>query len=280
VTSTDRSDRSSALPELGSMLDRRRALTLFAGAGLVALVGCGSDAKSTAAGSVVAAGSSTSTTSTTAAAAASTVLVDAIPQETAGPFPGDGSNGPNILTVSGVVRSDITRSIGTSSGVAKGVPLSIELTVLDAASDKPLSGAAVYLWHCDQEGRYSMYSSGVTGENYLRGVQATGADGKVVFASIFPGAYSGRWPHVHFEVYPSLAKATSASNKMATSQLALPQSACDLVYATDGYSASVRNMTQTTLARDNVFSDGSSHQLATVTGDVKTGMKAALVLGV
>ena len=33
-----------------------------------------------------------------------------IPEETAGPFPGDGSNGPDVLTESGVVRKDIRRA--------------------------------------------------------------------------------------------------------------------------------------------------------------------------
>ena len=37
-----------------------------------------------------------------------------IPEETAGPYPGDGSNGANVLTESGVVRSDITSSFGSA----------------------------------------------------------------------------------------------------------------------------------------------------------------------
>jgi protocatechuate 3,4-dioxygenase beta subunit len=156
--------------------------------------------------------------------------------ETAGPYPGDGSNGVNVLTESGTVRSDITRSFGSASGVVEGVPLTIKLTVLDTADGAgPLQGAAVYLWHRDREGRYSLYSEGVTQEDYLRGVQETGGDGSVTFTSIFPAAYSGRWPHVHFEVYPSLDAATTASGKLRTSQLAFPEDACRQVYATDGY---------------------------------------------
>jgi protocatechuate 3,4-dioxygenase beta subunit len=98
----------------------------------------------------------------------------------------------------------------------------------------------------------------------------------VRFTSIFPAAYSGRWPHIHFEVYPSLEAATTASGRLRTSQLALPEDACALVYATDGYEQSVRNMAQTSLDTDNVFSDGYSLQLATVTGDVDTGLAATL----
>lgn len=95
-----------------------------------------------------------------------------IPEETAGPYPGDGSNGPNALTESGVVRSDITSSFGSASGAAEGIPVTIELMVQDTADGcSPLAGAAVYIWHCDREGRYSMYSDGATDQNYLRGVQ-------------------------------------------------------------------------------------------------------------
>ena len=125
-----------------------------------------------------------------------------------------------------------------------------------------------------------MYSQGVTDENYLRGVQEADADGQVAFQTIFPPAYSGRWPHIHFEVYPSLAEATKAGNPSATSQLALPEAVCNAVYATDGYSASVRNMAQTSLATDNVFRDGATLETPTVTGSVSAGYTAELTVGV
>ncbi|MSR35287.1 MAG: hypothetical protein EXR95_01415 [Gemmatimonadetes bacterium] len=59
--------------------------------------------------------------------------------------------------------------------------------------------------------------------------------------------------------------------KVATSQIALPKAACDLVYATTGYETSRTNVAQVSLASDNVFSDGSSLELATVTGSVGGG---------
>ncbi len=254
--------------DLPTLLSRRRALTLFGGAGLAAaLAGCGIS------GGDDGSGSATTTSSAAGTAAAGTQ----IPEETAGPYPGDGSNGVNVLTESGIVRSDITRSFGSASGVAAGVPLTIQLKVLDSGdSFRGLQGAAVYLWHCNIDGAYSLYSEGITQENYLRGVQETGSDGSVGFTSIYPAAYSGRWPHIHFEVYPSLQAATTASGKLRTSQLALPEEACQLVYATDGYRQSQQNMAQTSLDSDNVFSDGYSLQLATVTGNVTDGMTASL----
>ena len=125
-------------------------------------------------------------------------------------------------------------------------------------------------------GEYSLYSEDVASENYLRGVQEAGADGSLEFTSIFPAAYDGRWPHIHFEVYQSLDDATSATNKLRTSQLALPEDACNEVYATEGYEASVGNLASTSLSRDMVFSDGYSLQMATVTGSVDEGYVASL----
>jgi protocatechuate 3,4-dioxygenase beta subunit len=141
-------------------------------------------------------------------------------------------------------------------------------------------GAAVYLWHCDALGRYSLYSSGVTGESWLRGVQATDAAGQVRFTTIFPGCYSGRWPHVHFEIYPSLASATASANKRATSQLALPQATCAEVYATSGYTGSAANLARVSLSTDMVFSDGATLETPTVTGSVNANYEAALTVGI
>jgi len=254
--------------DLPTLLSRRRALTLLGGAGLAAaLAGCG----------ITGADDSVGGSPTASSAAGTATDGTEIPEETAGPYPGDGSNGVNVLTESGIVRSDITSSFGSASGVAQGVPLTIKLKVLDTGNGSAgLQGAAVYLWHCDRDGRYSLYSEGITQENYLRGVQETGSDGSVQFTSIYPAAYSGRWPHIHFEVYPSLDAATTASGKLRTSQLALPEAPCKLVYATEGYSQSLQNMAQTSLDTDNVFSDGYSLQLATVTGTVADGMTATL----
>ena len=169
-----------------------------------------------------------------------------IPEETAGPYPGDGSNGPNVLSEAASCAATSPPASASASGVAEGVPMTVKLRVYDLNGDDvtPLAGAAVYLWHCDREGRYSMYSEGVTDENYLRGVQEADADG-AEFTTIFPACYAGRWPHMHFEVYESLDNATSAANKLRTSQLAIPEDVCEQVYGdVDGYEESVDNLAQ------------------------------------
>jgi protocatechuate 3,4-dioxygenase beta subunit len=258
-------------------MNRRRELKLlgFGGvsASLFTIIGCGPAG---------ATGTPLASASATAAAAASGASCAVIPEETAGPFPGDGSNGPNVLSDAAVVRKDIRSSFGSSSTVAEGIPLAINLTIQDAGGDcAPLAGAAVYLWHCDRDGAYSLYSDAAADENYLRGVQAADDNGLVTFTSIFPACYSGRWPHIHFEVYPSLELANDEGNKIATSQIALPKDACDLVYATDGYGQSVQNMTRVSLASDNVFSDdGAARQLGTIGGSVEAGLTVTAIIPV
>ena len=205
-----------------------------------------------------------------------------IPDETEGPYPGDGSNGPDVLEQTGVVRRDIRSSFGQATGTADGVPMTLEMEIKDLANGgAPFVGVAVYVWHCDREGRYSLYSDGVTEENYLRGVQITDSDGKVSFDSVFPACYSGRWPHVHFEVFPDQASIADDSTIIATSQLALPQDASEAVYAQRGYETSVQNMAEVSLDDDHEFGDdGGGRQLATATGDVRTGYRVVLSVGI
>lgn len=271
----------------------RRSLGLFLGAGgaVAALAACTPASTSGTATSTAATATATTSASATASAAATATATASptltraiaecgveIPEETAGPYPGDGSNGPNVLEASGVVRQDIRSSFGTGTATAEGVPLTFTLTLLDNANGcVPLAGAAVYAWHCDRDGKYSLYDSGLTNENYLRGVQESDANGQVTFTSIFPAAYSGRWPHIHFEVFESMSNATAAGQVLAVSQIALTKAACDDVYATAGYEQSVTNMTRTTLQSDMVFGDdGGIYQLATMTGSAATGYTAGL----
>jgi protocatechuate 3,4-dioxygenase beta subunit len=266
---------------------RRRTLRWLAaglGAGGLPLLGCGGggDAGSTTTATTTTTGSGSGTSATPASVGSCSV----IPEETAGPYPADGSNTSNgsianALATSGIVRADIRSSIGGASGTAAGIPLTVTLRLVNTnASCADLSGYAVYLWHCDRDGNYSMYSAAVLNQNYLRGVQASNASGQVSFTTVFPGCYSGRMPHIHFEVYRSLATATSSTSKIKTSQLALPTDVCSTVYATDGYAASATNLRQISFATDNVFSDGVSLQLASVSGSVSAGYAATLTVGI
>jgi protocatechuate 3,4-dioxygenase beta subunit len=266
--------------DLVTVLGRRNLLRAFGlGAAAVAgLAACSDSGGSATTAETAAAGATTATEATTAAGATTAE----IPDETAGPYPGDGSNGPNVLTQSGIVRSDIRSSFGGSTGTAEGVPMTLELSVVDlAGGGGAFAGVAVYVWHCDRAGRYSLYSQAVTDRNYLRGVQIADSSGKVRFTSVFPACYDGRWPHIHFEVYRNQDAIAAASNAIATSQVALPKTTCETVYKESGYEASVTNLARVSLQNDNVFGDdGAAHQLGATTGSVADGYTVTLTVPV
>lgn len=267
------------------MVGRRRALQWFAGAGTAALVGgCGDAAESAGSAGVVAA-----TVSQTPTATSATAACIADPTETSGPFPADGTNTSsgstsNILTVSGIVRSDIRSSFLSTTTVATGVAAAITLTLVNVnATCAPLAGYAIYLWQCDRSGHYSLYTAAA--ESYLRGVQVTDANGQVTFTTIVPACYDGRYPHMHFEVYSSLANALGGKYAILTSQLCMPAALCDAVYA-DGvtYPSSAALFADVSLGTDMVFADNSAAQIAQQTpsfsGSVTAGYTATALIGI
>jgi protocatechuate 3,4-dioxygenase beta subunit len=261
-------------------LRRRNALGALGSIGSLVLpawlVGCGGGGSTTA---TPVPGGITNTTIVSASGSSSCAIV---PEETAGPFPGDGSNGANALALTGIVRSDVRASFAGASAVAGGVPLTLTIKLVsNTASCAALKDYAIYLWHCDRDGKYSLYSAGVTNENYLRGVQVTDTNGEVTFTTIIPGCYDGRVPHMHFEVYPSVASTSRFSNKVKTSQLAFPVATMTTIYAgASGYSTSVSNFNKISFATDNVFSDGTTLQMTTLSGTISTGYTAAISVAI
>ena len=66
---------------------------------------------------------------------------------------------------------------------------------------RPVAGAAVDLWHCDERGRYDN-----EGFRY-RGHQFTDAAGAFRFETVRPGVYPGRTPHFHVKVQGEATRA-------------------------------------------------------------------------
>lgn len=279
------------------MMGRRKALGWFVGAGATALLaGCGgadgdastSTGTGTTTGTDTSSGSSGSGTSTGSGSTGSgsgSCVAD--PTETNGPYPADGTNTSNgatsnVLTQSGVVRSDIRPSFINSTTVATGIRVDLTLTVVNVNNScSPLSGYAVYIWRCDANGDYSLYD--LPAESYLRGVLVTDSNGQVTFTTVFPGCYSGRYPHIHFEVFSSLSGATGGRAAALISQLAMPSQVCSAIYADSGYSESSTNFARTSISSDNVFGDNSSAQIAqqtpTMSGSVSTGYTGTATIG-
>lgn len=265
-------------------LHRRAALGLLAGAGAAVLVGCSSDEPVTSAASSsttqAATGATATTAGGTATTGADTDTCTTIPEETAGPFPGDGTNGPDYLTMDGAVRQDIRSSLGSDEPVP-GVAVDLRLTIVEAAAGcAPLAGAAVYAWHCDAIGQYSMYADGVEDETFCRGIQVTDDRGELSFTTVFPGCYPGRWPHIHFEVYRSVEDATGGGRPIATSQLAFSAEDSEAVFATAAYGDSARNLSSLSLESDMIFADGYDDQLAATSGNPTDGYTASLTVAV
>lgn len=254
------------------VISRRSALRLLGGAGLAVIAACATDgAVST---TVAAASGSTSTaasqgtaasgagsTSTTFGGAGSCVL---IPEETAGPYPLDLSGSEEFF------RSEIAED-------HPGVPLTLTLSLVDVDSGcAPISGARVDIWHCDADGVYSGYSqpgNDTVGETFCRGIQLSDANGQVTFQTIYPGWYQGRITHVHFQVFLE-------SGAVATSQIAFPEEITAAVYAVEPYASKGPNTSVVSFSEDNVFSDGTQYQLASVTGGADARYIATLLVGV
>lgn len=250
---------------------RRQALALLGTLGTSTLLGClgssdgSSDSSATGAtttstttgstttgttttGSTTTGSTTTGATTATSGSSGSCVL---IPQETVGPYPLD------LSANAAYFRQDVTEG-------KTGVPLNLTLALVNTyASCAPIANARVDIWHCDKDGAYSGYNQAV-GQTFCRGIQLSDATGKVTFKTIYPGWYSGRITHIHFQVYLN-------NGLVATSQIAFPEDITRAVYTTALYAARGQNTSVTSFAMDNVFSDGTQYQMCTIAANAATG---------
>ena len=177
--------------------------------------------------------------------------------ETAGPYPSH----------TAFYRQDIREG-------RPGLPLQLVLTVVNAASGcAPIAGASVEIWQCDAVGHYSEYSQpgyDGTGMTFLRGLQVADANGRATFTTIYPGWYAGRATHIHVKVIVG-------GVTVKTTQLAFPEAISQLVYASvSPYTSHGQN--SLTNASDNVFSDGTSTEMLTLSGDTTNGYTGSLTI--
>ncbi len=248
--------------DLGHDPDRRRLLAgLAAGLGGAVLAGCEGPA-----------------------ARAASAVCPLTPEEIRGPFPADGVGGRdrsiNVLAEAGVLRRDIRSSFAGFEGTAPGVPLRLELTLVDTRrACAPLAGHALYLWQCDARSDYSLYTR--RDANWLRGLQPAGGDGLVHFTSIVPGCYAGRAPHLHCEVFASAEDAMSGARPLLVSQLGLPQAPCAAVYGDRAtYGESAANLERWPPSRDWAFAgEDRAMLMLAMTGDPATGYLASATIG-
>lgn len=230
-------------------LSRREALGVLGGAGAVLASACSGDSPTSP--SDAAASTTTNTTPPTGTSATCAVS----PNETIGPYP----------SLADFVRSDIREN-------KPGLSLTLTIAVVNTANAcAPVAGAVVDIWQCDAGGNYSQYGSERT-LTYLRGLQTTDSAGQVTFVTIYPGWYQGRATHIHVEV-------TVNGRSAKVTQIAFPEDVTAQVYRTGVYASSGQN--PTTNSRDNVFSDGVTNELLTITGgDATSGHTATFQVGI
>jgi protocatechuate 3,4-dioxygenase beta subunit len=232
--------------------ERREAILLLSAAGAAFALGCSGSSPTSPTPVAQASGSPAPAPGTGTGSANATCSVS--PNETVGPYP----------SLQDLIRSDIRED-------RQGTALQLTITVVNvAAGCAPMPNVAVEIWQCDVAGAYSQYGSQAA-RTFLRGIQVTNAAGEATFTTIYPGWYQGRATHIHVEV-------ASAGRSLKVTQIAFPEEISNQVH-TQGVYAS-RGVNATTNARDNVFSDGVSNQLATVAGSPATGMTATYRLGV
>ena len=124
----------------------------------------------------------------------------------------------------GLVRTEIAEG-------RAGVPLRVDLRVIDGATCKPSARARVDIWHADAQGIYSGYEGqgdkqnlSTVGQKFLRGTQFTDSKGAVSFRTIYPGWYTGRATHIHFKVLVD-------DRNVLTGQMYFPDAVNEFIYA-------------------------------------------------
>ena len=185
----------------------------------------------------------------------STVADGEIPEETAGPYPGDGSNGVNVLSESGIVRSDLTSSFGSrvrrrrgrpGDGQAQGLRPQRRPTSPRSPARRSTCGTAT------ATGSYSMYSEDVADENYLRGVQEAAADGTRAVHHDLPGLL--RRPlaaHALRGLRVARRRHERTRTSCAPPSSRIPEDVCEQVYGVaEGYEPSVANLAGVSLDTD------------------------------
>jgi protocatechuate 3,4-dioxygenase beta subunit len=221
------------------MIGRREALGVMGAAGAAMALGCGGGSPSSPSEDVLA---ESTGAGTGAACAAET------PAETAGPFP----------SLTDVVRSDVRED---RDGTRRTLTIEVA-NVNDGCS--PVSGADVEIWHVDAAGTYSEYGT-QAGETFLRGIQTTDANGRVVFTTIYPGWYRGRATHIHVEV-----GLCGVSRKIT--QIAFPEEVSNAVHETGAYAGRGTNPIRN--ASDGIFADSLAAELVDPVGDPASGYAA------
>ncbi|KAJ5685842.1 hypothetical protein N7536_008461 [Penicillium majusculum] len=191
--------------------------------------------------------------------------------------------GPYYWPQSQTIRQDMTET-------QDGVPLWLDIGVLDMATCKPLEGAMVDLWHCNATGSYSSFTElspntkfpallselgknvsdfevGTTdihtdSQTWLRGMWPTDKHGMMQMKTIFPGFYIERAIHIHVQVHTDWTTQENGTlvfeNTVSTGQLYFEEELEKKVMALQPY-ASHTQINRTHNDVDMEFSKGETN---------------------
>ncbi|MHB9752839.1 intradiol ring-cleavage dioxygenase [Streptomyces sp. BYX5S] len=209
------------------------------------------------------------------------------------------------------LRRDITED-------QDGIPLLLNLKVIDAETCEPLRDAAVDIWHCNAVGVYSGYeavgsgggggtppsgtptgpppSGGPSGgpgghqeptddERYLRGTWRTDKHGHVAFRTVFPGWYAGRCVHIHVKVHVDGAWTDAGyegGHTCHTGQLFFTEASVLAAAEVEPYASNTTR--RTTLDEDTIYPDNGTEggllRLRYAKKHIAKGVVASLTMGV
>ncbi|KAF3771437.1 putative protocatechuate 3,4-dioxygenase beta subunit [Cryphonectria parasitica EP155] len=221
----------------------------------------------------------------------------------------DVTRGPYVWPRSEILRQDMT-------GGQAGVPLWLDIGVLDVSTCEPLEDVLVAFWHCNGTGSYSSFTGldpntdfatllnelNVTdftiGETdlhtddttFLRGMWPTNKEGMLEMKTIFPGFYAGRAIHIHTEVYKDWVLHDNGTVRTGdivnVGQLFFNESVIGEMMALEPY-ASHTQINRTTNAEDTIMAEsqegGYNPVMSVVPADgidIANGMIGYITMGV
>ncbi|KAF6833037.1 hypothetical protein CPLU01_05833 [Colletotrichum plurivorum] len=218
------------------------------------------------------------------------------------------TKGPYVWPRSQTLRQDMSED-------QAGVPLYLDIGVLNVNTCTPMEDVLVDLWHCNATGSYSSFTHhspdtpfeqllkelNVTigqGEldlhtdatTWLRGMWPTDSNGIMEMKTVFPGFYVERTIHIHAQVHTDWSVRSNgtvvASNVVSTGQLFFGEELSQKIMALEPYVGHTA-INRTINAVDSIYAEeqsGSWNPLMVVEPldgeDVTKGMLAYITLGV
>ncbi|RDW69752.1 protocatechuate-dioxygenase beta subunit protein [Coleophoma cylindrospora] len=221
------------------------------------------------------------------------------------------TTGPYLYAQSQTLRQDMTEN-------QVGVPLELDIGVMDMATCEPLPNVLVDLWHCNATGSYSSftqlspntpfvelltqlninesdYNIGVTDlhtddSTWLRGMWPSDQDGMLEMKTIFPGFYVQRAIHIHTRVYTNWTLHSNGTvatrDVVSTGQLFVNETIATQIMALEPY-VSHTEINRTTIAEDTLYphaaKNGYYPVLSIVPTDgenIENGMVGYITIGV